>query len=58
MKDERSGQKKKAYERKNPRAHDLFVERKQEKNALRPKQRFLGINSQTGFGLGWTRAVN
>jgi hypothetical protein len=55
MKDERTGQKKPSYQRKNPRSHDLYVERKQARNQARPKQQFLGVNIQTGLGLGWTR---
>jgi hypothetical protein len=59
MKDEQNiKQKKHAYQRKNPRMNDLFIERKQARNTARPKQRFLGIDSQTGLGLGWTRAAN
>jgi hypothetical protein len=58
MKDERTGQKKPSYQRKNPRSHDLYVERKQARNQARPKQQFLGIDSQTGLGLGWIRAIN
>lgn len=56
MKDEQNiKQKKRAYERKNPRSNDLFIERKQARNASRPKQRFLGVDPETGLGLGWTR---
>lgn len=56
MRDEQNvKQKKHAYQRKNPRAHELFVQRKQERNAARPKQRFLGVDPQTGLGLGWAR---
>jgi hypothetical protein len=58
MKDERTGQKKPSYQRKNPRSNDLYIERKQARNQTRPKQRFLGIDPQTGLGLGWTRASN
>jgi hypothetical protein len=57
MKDERTGQKKPSYQRKNPRSNDLYIERKQARNQARPKQRFLGVG-QTGLGLGWTRAAN
>jgi len=48
VKDERSGAKKKSYERKNARAHDLYVKRNQEKNAKRPKQRYVA-------GVSWIR---
>jgi hypothetical protein len=58
MKDERSGKKKNSYERKNPRAHDLHRQANRAKNALRPPQRFLGVDPKTGLGLGWTRAAN
>jgi hypothetical protein len=55
MKDERTGQKKHAYERKNPRSNDLYIERKQARNQSRSKQQFLDIDPQTGLGLGWSR---
>ncbi len=33
----------------------MHAEQNQARNAKRPKQRFLGIDTQTGMGLGWTR---
>lgn len=56
MKDaQNSKQKKNSYERKNARANDLYREANREKNALRPPQRFLGVDPKTGLGLGWAR---
>jgi len=48
-------QHKPAYQRKNPRSAEQQAEERQAKNARRPKQRWLGLDSETGFGLGWTR---
>lgn len=42
-------------EKKNYRGHLDYLKRKRERNAARPKQRFLGIDSETGLGLGWER---
>jgi hypothetical protein len=43
-------------EKKNYRGHLDYVKRKQARNQARPKQRFLGIDEETGLGLGWTRS--
>jgi nitroreductase len=42
-------------EKKNWRGHAEYKERKKVRNAKRPAQRFLGVDEETGLGLGWTR---
>jgi hypothetical protein len=42
-------------EKKNYRGHLDYIKRKAERNVARPKQRFLGLNPETGLGLGWIR---
>lgn len=42
-------------EKKNYRGHADYLKRKEARNAARPKQRFLGIDPETGKGLGWER---
>lgn len=42
-------------EKKNYRGAREYADRKAARNAARPKQRFLGINPDTGKGLGWER---
>jgi hypothetical protein len=48
-------QKKSHRERKNYRGQKDYTDRKQARNAARPKQRFLGVDEETGLGLGWAR---
>lgn len=48
-------QKKSHREKKNYRGHKDYIDRKQAHNAARPKQQFLGIDEETGLGLGWAR---
>lgn len=42
-------------EKKNYRGHLDYVKRKRSRNQARPKQRFLGIDEETGLGRGWAR---
>ena len=42
-------------EKKNYRGHGDYLKRKVERNESRPRQRFLGVDSETGKGLGWAR---
>lgn len=42
-------------EKKNYRGHLDYVKRKRARNDARPKQVFLGLDPETGLGLGWSR---
>ena len=56
MKDESNAKQKKAHRyRKNGASREQQAKERFAHNAARPKQRFLGVDSITGRGLGWTR---
>jgi hypothetical protein len=56
MRDEQNSKQKKSHRyRKNGASREQREKTRFEKNQARPKQRFLGIDTQTGLGLGWTR---
>jgi hypothetical protein len=52
----RGGKREKSHkDKKSYGGHLAYIKRKQARNAARPAQRFLGIDEETGLGLGWAR---